>query len=675
VATVAEALALAVRYHRAGALSQAEPIYRQILSLDPQHVVALHLLGVIAHQRGDNDRAIDCITRALRLKPDYVEAHANLGVVLRELGKRDEAAASYREALRHKPDYADALNNLGIVLRDQGKLEEAVACYRQALRLQPDDPEVRNNLGIALEELGKPEEAVACYRQALRLRPEYVEAHSNLGGALTRQGKLDEALVCLRRAISLKADCAEAHNNLGVALIEQGKWDEAEASLRHALRLQPHYAEAHTNLANVLREQGKPDEAVAHSREALHLEPHYAEAHNSLGAALVDQAKVAEAAACYRQALALKPDYADAHHNLANALREQGRPDEAIAGYRQALRCRPDHVEAHLNLGMTLLLLGRFEEGWPEYEWRRRCREFPPSPFPQPWWDGSDLSGKTILLSAEQGLGDTLQFIRYVPLVKQRGARVIVGCPPPLLRLLETSAGIDHLAGSRAGLPPFDVQASLLSLPGIFGTSLATIPAAVPYLRADAASAERWRQELSPVRGFKVAIAWHGNPTNKDRQRAAPLAQFAPLARLEGVRLLSLQKGDGAEQLPALAGRLAILDLASCIDDFRDTAAVLANVDLVITVDTALAHLAGALGVPVWVALRWAADWRWLRHREDSPWYSTMRLFRQPEPGNWEAVFERMAAELRDRCLPMGSPCGKTSPTCAPQGGGPEGQV
>jgi Tfp pilus assembly protein PilF len=587
VANLAELLALALQYHRAGALAEAEPIYRQILTVDPHNAAALHLLGVLAHQQGDNDRAVDCIRRAVRLRPDHAEAHTHLGVVLRDQGKLEEAAACHREALRHKPDYTDALNNLGVVLRDLGKVDEAVPCYRQALRLQPDDPEINNNLGIALEEQGKPQEAIACYRAALRLRPDYAEALSNLGGLLTGQGKLDEAVVYLQQAISLKTDCAEVHNNLGVALTGQGKWDEAEASLRRALRLKPQYAQAHTNLANVFR--------------------------------------------------------------------ERGRTDEAITAYRQALLWQPDHVEAHLNLGMALLLLGRFEEGWPEYEWRRRHREFPPSPFPQQWWDGSDLKGKTILLSAEQGFGDTLQFIRYAPLIERRGGRVIVGCPQPLLRLLESCAGIDHLTGSPDTVPPFDVQTSLLSLPGIFGTTLMTIPAAVPYLHADPTLAERWRRDLNRIEGFKVAIAWHGNPSNTDRRKVVPLTQFASLAEVEGVRLVSLQKGHGVEQLSALADRLRIVDLAPAIDDFRDTAAVLANVDLVITVDTALAHLAGAMGVPVWVALRWAADWRWLRQREDSPWYPTMRLFRQPEPGNWEAVFQRMAAELRDRCSPGAS--------------------
>jgi len=580
VPTVAETLALAVQYHQAGDLAQAEHLYRHILTVDPNHATALHLLGVVEHQRGKNDRAVEHIARALRLKPDYAEAHSNLGVVLKDLGRLDEAVASHREALRYRPDYADAHNNLGVALRELGRLDEAVLCYRQALRFQPDDPVVLNNLSIALQEQGRLGEAIACYRESLRLSPSYAEAHSNLAGALREQGHLAEAIASYRQALSCKPDSAAVHNNLGIAL----------------------------------QEAGRLAEAVAHFRQAVHLQPEFADAHNSLGVTLVEQGQVAE----------------------------------AEASYRQALRYRPDHAAAHRNLGMALLLLGRFAEGWPEYEWRRRCPEFRLPLFPQPWWDGSDLGGKTILLSAEQGLGDTLQFIRYAALVKERGARVIVGCPKPLARLLATCPGVDRVVTSGAELPPFDVQAPILSLPGLFQTTPATIPAPVPYLSADAASVERWRREVGSGREFQVAIAWQGNPTNVDRQRAVPLVQFAPLARVAGVRLIGLQKDYGREQLPPLAARLGLLDLGCRVDDFLDTAAVLANVDLVITVDTALAHLAGTLGVPVWVALRSAADWRWLRQREDSPWYPTMRLFRQTEPENWEEVFARIARELAD---------------------------
>ncbi|MCI0460721.1 MAG: tetratricopeptide repeat protein, partial [Gemmataceae bacterium] len=318
----------------------------------------------------------------------------------------------------------------------------------------------------------------------------------------------------------------------------------------------------------------------------------------------------------------------------------------------QALRLQPDYARAHMARAMTWLAQGNWEQGWPEYEWRWRYEGFSPRPFPQPLWDGSPLAGRTILLHAEQGLGDTLHFIRYAALVKQQGGQVLVECPAVLHRLLASGTGIDELVAPGAPLPAFDVHAPLLSLPALFRTSLSTVPATVPYLFADAQLGAQWRDRLASVEGLKVGIAWQGNPRHfRDRQRSVLLTEFEPLARLEGVRLISLQRGPGVEQVPALGDRFPVLDLDRQRDetcgDFMDTAAVMTNLDLVITCDTAIAHLAGALGVPVWVALPFAPDWRWLRERADSPWYPTMRLFRQERWGDWASVFRRLADALQ----------------------------
>jgi hypothetical protein len=297
---------------------------------------------------------------------------------------------------------------------------------------------------------------------------------------------------------------------------------------------------------------------------------------------------------------------------------------------------------------MAWLLLGDYERGWAEYEWRWRTGEMHLPSFAQPRWDGAPLGGRTVLLYAEQGLGDALQFVRYAPLVRQRGGRVIVACRAPLLRLLAGCAGIDRLADQAGDLPAFDVYAPLLSLPHLLGTTLATVPAAVPYLHADPALVERWRGELAAGPAFRVGIGWQGSPLHPaDRRRSVPVSFFRPLAAVPGVRLYSLQKGTGAEQLGGPHGRFPAEDLSPRLADFADTAAVMKNLDLVITVDTALAHLAGALGLPVWVALPFAPDWRWLTGRDDSPWYPTARLFRQPRAGAWAEVFGALAAELR----------------------------
>jgi tetratricopeptide (TPR) repeat protein len=618
--TIAETLALAVEHHQASRLQAAEQIYRQILALQPHHADAWHLLGVINAQTGNYQLAVEYIYRALAVRPDWAEAQANLGNALREQGKLVEAVLFLQHALHLKPDFALAHNNLGLAFKNQGKLDEAVACYRRALELKPDYAEAHNNLGNALTDQKKLDEAVACYRRAQELKPGFAAAHNNLGNALREQGKLDEAVACCRRALELDPGAAGAYNNLGAALTLQGQFIEAIACYQRARELQPGFTEAHLNLGNVLRKQGRLDEA----------------------------------AASFRRAVELKPDYADAHDGLGNVLQDQGLLDDAIVCYRRAIDLEADHAEAHFDLSLVRLLRGDFHQGWPEYQWRWQTKTFGRLPFRQPWWDGRPLEGRTIFLHAEQGLGDTIQFIRYAPLVKEYGARVVVQCQKPLLRLLAGFRGIDALIGQGDVLPAFDVHAPLLSLPGILKTSLDNVPATVPYLFAPPPLVQRWREELGKLDGLKIGIGWQGRPTHfGDCFRSIPLAFFGPLAQIPGVRLISLQKGVGVEQLQEVRDRFPITEVGSRLEDFLDTAAVMRSLDLVIACDTALVHLAGALGVPVWVALPLSPDWRWLLDRHDSPWYPTMRLFRQKKLGDWASVFEEIRRAI---CQRLGLP-------------------
>jgi tetratricopeptide (TPR) repeat protein len=358
MATISEALAIAIQHHQAGRLQTAEQIYRQILAAEPNHADALHFLGVMASQVGKHAVAVEYMQRAIALKGDVAFFHSNLGKVYHALHRTAEAVACCRRALELRPDYVEAHNNLGAALNDQGQLDEAVACCRRALELNPNYAEAHNNLGIALKGQGKLGEAVACCRRALELNPGYAEAHLGLGNALHDQGKLDEAVACCRRALELRPDYAEAYNNLAAAFNDQGKPDEAVACYRRALELRPDYAEAYNNLGNTLKDQGKLDEAAACYRRALELSPDDAAARNNLGTALGDQGKLDEAIACYRRALELKPDFAEAHNNLGNALRKQGKFDEALAGYRQTLELKPDYAEAHTNLGDALEQIG-----------------------------------------------------------------------------------------------------------------------------------------------------------------------------------------------------------------------------------------------------------------------------------------------------------------------------
>jgi tetratricopeptide (TPR) repeat protein len=584
-------------------------------------------------------------------------------------GDLEVAEETYQRLVQAHPDSADAWCFLGIVRRARGDPAGALASYREAVRLRPDFVEAQNNLANVLVLMGKPEEALPCYEHVLRLRPDYADAHNNLGVALRHLGRFNEAVPCYREALRLRPDHADAHNNLGDALSRLGQLHEAVAHYRHALRLKPNFPAAYNNLGAALRHLGQPAEAADCYRQALGLQPGYAEAHYNLGNVCNEQGRLEDAVSSYREAVRLKPDYVEAHFHLGQALRAQGQRDAALATYRRLLQLRPDNPEAHLSRALTWLLLSDYEQGWPEYERRLQCKDFFHPPWPRPRWDGGPLAGRTILLHAEQGLGDTLQFVRYAPLVQARGGTVILACQKPLLPLLDGCPGVDRLVPGDEESPAFDVHAALPSLPALFGTTLATVPARVPYLSADPTLVTHWRRELAVYPGLKVGIAWQGNPKHlADRYRSFPLMAFAPLAGVSRVHLFSLQKGPGAERVRAAA--FPVLDLGPLLDEatgpFLDTAAVMKNFDLVVTVDTSLAHLAGALGVTAWVVLSGNSDHRWLLDRADSPWYPTLRLFRQ-EAGDRGAVFTRMAAALRERVA--GPP---PTPSPSPTGGGGE---
>jgi tetratricopeptide (TPR) repeat protein len=695
VAEHPEALAIGRREHAPRDLHKAEQLYRQAVGGEPDEGGALartpfpskppfgkarssvgerqggfpqqalrikcagadaqNKLGIMLAEQGRLDEAAARFQQALDLRPDYPDSHNNLGIVLEKQDQLDAAIARYQHAILLKLNYPEAHYNLGIVLARQGRLDEAMASYQQAIRLKPDYPDAYNNLGTMLAPQGRLDEAIASYQQALHLKPAYPEAHNNLGLALARQGRLDEAVASYQQALRFNPNYPEAHSNLGNALQEQGRLAEAVASCQQAVLLKPDSPDAHHNLGIVLAKQEQLDAAVVSFQQVIRLRPDYPDAHNNLGIVLGKQDQLDAAVASFQQALHLKPDYPEAHHNLGLALARQGRLDEALPCYQQALDLKPDYPEAHWDRGLACLLMGRFEQGWAGYEWRWKCKEFKPlPPLERPLWDGSPLDGRTILVHAEQGLGDTFQFIRYAPLVQQRGGRVVLVCQPTLIPLLRRGPVVERLLAQGDALPEYDVHVPLISLPKLLGTTLESVPADVPYLEAEPQLVEAWRHRLAFYPGFKVGIAWQGNPEFRfDHLRSIPLAQFAPLARVPGVHLLSLQKGAGRDQLPVLPARFPVTDLGGQLDEttgaFLDTAAVMMNLDLVITSDTAVAHLAGALGVPVWVALHHVPDWRWLLDREDCPWYPTMRLFRQTRPGQWEDVFEHIAEALQRR--------------------------
>ncbi|MBF0561076.1 MAG: tetratricopeptide repeat protein [Alphaproteobacteria bacterium] len=560
-----------------------------------------------------------------------------------QAGRLDAAVTGYEKALSFKPDFLEALNNLAAALQNQGRFTDASVRYEQALRLKPNDPDTFNNLGSLFKELGRLDDAIACYERAIRFKPDFPEALNNLGNVFQDHGRLDDAIVCYERALRLKPGFPMALNNFGSVLQKQGKLDAASACYEQALRFQPDYPKALYNLGSVLREQGKLDAAIARYQQALRFMPDDPEVLTNLGVALCQQGRLDEATACYEHALRVRPDSVEGINNLGAVLLQQDRVDAALVCYERALRLKPDFADAHYNESLARLLIGDFATGWRKYEWRWKNTEFPSEPrdFLQPLWSGESLEGKTILLHAEQGLGDTIQFYRYVEAVAKLAQTVILEVPGSLVRLLGQAGGVT-LVPKGQPLPAFDVHCPLLSLPCAFATTLQTIPARIPYLGAEP------RSPGTDGGGVRVGIVWRGSPTHKnDRNRSTSVIPFLELAEASSdATFFVLQKDLREDEIHLIASHRNIVNVSEAITDFADTAAIIADLDLVISVDTAVAHLTGAMGRPVWVLLPFAPDWRWMRKREDSPWYPTMRLFRQAAIGDWGGVFARVKAEI-----------------------------
>ena len=544
-----------------------------------------------------------------------------------------------------------------------GRLAKAERLYKQILEAYPNQPDALHFLGVLAHQAGRYEDAVELIRQALATKPDYPEAHNNLGNAFQRLGRQEDAATAYGKAIEARPDHTEAYNNLGIVLREQDKLDEAVAAHATALELNPNNPKARNNLGIVLKLQGKLDDAVAEYEQAIAIKPDYAQAYTNLGNALRDQDKLEAALVAHEKAVALTPDSAEMHANLGMSLMEEGRLEDSLKAYDRALELTPDYAEAHWGKGAALLHLGNFTDGWIEYEWRFRTknkdgqRSLGDREIPQPEWDGSPLAGKTLLVYDEQALGDTIQFARYLPLVKEPESRLLFLCRPALLRLFQDVPGPDEIIDKSAWddfKADFDFHIPLMSLPRILGTTLETIPAEVPYLHPNPDLVTAWREVLARQaadNALKVGLAWAADPKYKmGRRRTCPLAEFAPLFDIPEVAFFSLQKGAGVEQLAGLPDGAALTDFGSELDEkhgpFMDTAAIIANLDLVITIDTSVAHLAGALGRPVWTLLPFAPDWRWMLRREDSPWYPAMRLYRQDRPGEWEGIMRRAAAAL-----------------------------
>jgi tetratricopeptide (TPR) repeat protein len=641
----------AANLHRAGDLAAAEQLYLRVLANEPKHFDAQHMLGVLRCQQRRFDEALSLIGGALRQNPGFPPVHLNHGLALGALKRPQEALASFEKALALAPDYAEAHYQRGVALRSLDRAPEALESFDKALAARPAYAEALNNRGNVLQELGRPLEALASYDQALALQPRNPSALNSRGNTLRDLGRYEEAVASYDKALAITPDHVEALNNRGLALLGLDRPAEALASFDQALARKPDYAKALNNRGGVLQALRRGTEALACYDALLAFAPDHAAAHYNRGIVLRDLRRLPEALASFEAALAVTPDDADALNNRGLVLRDLKRPDEARASLDQALAIAPDNAEIHANRATLCLLLGDFTHGFQELEWRWQVPEVAPwrRSFSRALWLGAEsLAGRTILLHAEQGFGDAIQFVRYVPLIAAGGARVLLEVPQPLRDLFASVAGASAVVARGDPLPDFDCHCPLASVPLALNTIMTTIPATVPYLSVPQEQVAKWRPALPSTSRRRVGFAWAGNPMFKgDQTRSVGLAPFLPLLTTAGIDFVSLQKDlrDGDREL--LATCPGVTHLGDAIADFADTAAIMASLDLVISTDTSVAHLAGALGKPVWILLQHVADWRWLLDRTDSPWYPTARLFRQPEDGDWDSVVRRMRDELQ----------------------------
>jgi FkbM family methyltransferase len=567
-------------------------------------------------------------------------------------GRSVEAERLYRTILASAPDHAFASYGMGLLCTTLGRSQGAIDAFRHVIAIRPDFVDAYINLGTVVLALGQREEAAELYRSAIAISPENAMAHGNLGKALQDLGRIDEALAAYRAGIARQPDNAVIHINLGAALLECEAWDDAVTVTQRAIRLAPTSAMAHANLGTALLRLGAYEQALAACRQAIALGPQGVEMNASLGGAMLELGALEEAAVLCRDAIGLDPTQPNAYFNLSHVLKGMNQLEGAASAARQAIALCPGSAVYHFHLAHVLLLQGDLEAGWLEYEWRLKLPDFAwidalLTGFTQPLWAGEDIRFKTILVYTEQGLGDIIQFARYLPLLVRRAGRVIVAAHPPMRRLLETIEGITVILPREVPLQDFAVQCPLLSLPRAFASRLDSIPTEVPYLRADPSEQARWDKRIAG-RGLRVGIVWAGNPaTPRDRFRSPGLSSVSPLFSVPGIDFVVLQVGPGRKDRDADPLPPHVLDLGQEVNDLADTAAIMAGLDLMISSCTGPLHLAGSLGVPSWAMIPFAPHFTWLLERTDTPWYPSMRLYRQEQPGqDWSGVVARIAADL-----------------------------
>lgn len=690
----AEQIAQGHALQRQGKFAEAEVAFRKVLAQEPDNAQALHLLGVTVGRMGRPQEAVIHFAAAAKLQPANPYFHTNLGHALLEAGRNAEALQSLERALHLKPDLVAAYRGRGIAQVRLNQAEAALDSFRKVAQLSPQDTQAQNDLGVILERTGQPLEALEHFGRAIAINPHHPQAHHNRGQVEMSLGRYAEALVsfetasklmpreatliashgnalralqrpaealeCYDRALALNSAHPDIHHNRALALLSLERGEEALAALDRALTLAPNAFGLHFHRGVVLAQMERYEESAASFARAVALAPTSADAHNNYGVVLEYLRRSAEALEAFAKAVAVKPNYIDAYANAGNTLKGVGRFSEALESFDRALAIAPDHPPSQWGKSLTLLTLGDFEGGWPLYESRLHLEHLRAyqRDLNMPRWTGTEpIEGKTILVHAEQGIGDTLQFVRYIPLLEARGARVTLEVQPVLAELLRSSFQMRGTLIVRGDARPMvDYHCPLLSLPLAFHTGADSIPGGVPYVKAATAAVDAWRERLSALPGLKIGLNWQGHVGSEKqpwvRGRSFALAAAAPLANITGITLVSLQKAAAADQRNQVEFGRTIQQLTDPLDTgpeaLMETAALMQALDLFITSDTSTAHLAGALGVPAWVVLHKVPDWRWQMDRAESPWYPSLRLVRQHTEGDWQELFARVANEVQE---------------------------
>lgn len=649
-ATIDEALHAGLSHHQAGRLQQAEKIYREVLAQDQNCVNAWYLLGTLALQAGHSEVAAQMLERALQLGMRTPEIFNNLGECHRILGRPQDAAGAYQSAIELDSNHVEALINLGMLYNGGGHFPQALPLLEKAVRIRPESAPAHYNYAITLASLGRIGDAVRHWEITVQIQPGHSLAMRDLGLALYKSKQYDKAIEVLKKLIAQKPRFLDGYVACGEAQAASGKYEDAISTIRKAIELEPNRAELYDMLGIFYSYAERFEESLEASQHAVRIDPGFFNAMVNAGVTYRRLERFDEAIHWFERAAELQPGNLTVGQALFSCYANTQRCDKAIEASNRILRYHPNHAHIHFDYAAALLAMGRYLEGFKEYEWRWQCKKFGdlPQNFEGPRWDTkTTLNGKTIFLYCEQGYGDIIQFARYIPMVIEQGARVIVGVPWDIRPIIESIPGIEKIVYNLdpSQLPDYDMHFPLMSLAWAFKTTLETVPG-TPYLQADATRVEKWKPRIeSHAQGLKVGLVWGGSPSPEPR-RTCSIKELSILADVPNISWYSLQTDEHREKLKDAPSEMNILDLGRDFTDFADAAAVMSQLDLMITIDTASANLAGALGVKTWAMIIHSPDWRWGLEGDSTPWYPTLRLFRQRARHDWPSVVEKIREEL-----------------------------